>query len=379
LKSIAVLGCTGSVGRQALNIVRSNRDKFNIVSLSAHGNTGLLAEQIREFSPEYCAVTDENAPKISGSFPHTHIEYGAKYLAEAARYEKADTVLIAVSGFAAFDAVVAAIKAKKRIALANKEVIVCAGGYILELAKEYGAEIIPVDSEHSAIFQCICGQQGKYLKRIILTASGGAVRDLQISELCGVTPDIALKHPNWNMGRKITVDSATMMNKGLEIIEASRLFGVKADNIDCVLHPQSIIHSLAEFDDNSVLAQLSYPDMALPIQYAFTYPQRCKAALKPLNLIDIGKLEFKQIDEKKYPVLKLAYQALKAGGAYPAVLNFANEVAVDLFLNGKILFTDIYKIIEKSLENTDGGINLRPENILYIYERTKNYINGICN
>lgn len=368
-----MLGSSGSVGHQALNIIRRNRDKYRVAALSVFGNCALLKEQIEEFFPQYCVVADENAPKIDGG--GVNIEYGAKYLKDAAALD-ADIVVIAVTGFLAIEPLIEAIKTKKRIALANKEAVVCAGEYIFELANSCGAEIIPVDSEHSAIFQCLGGIDNKYLKRIILTASGGALRDLTLKQLESVTVEEALKHPNWNMGAKITIDSATMMNKGLEVIEASRIFGIGADSIECVLHPQSIIHSLAEFCDNSVLAQLSYPDMELPLQFAFTYPERHKTNLKPLDLTEIGRLEFKQIDRQKYPCLELAYQALRAGGCYPAILNCANEIAVDMFLKGEIRFTEIYRKVKSALDGIDGGIKPLPDNIFYIYRQTKNFLGG---
>lgn len=376
--NICVLGSTGSIGSQALNIIRKNSDRFNLVALSAHSNVELLKRQLDEFKPGYCVVTD---PTKAGEidcrdYPDTRFLFGQEELKQIISLGHVDVVLVAVVGIHALYPTIEAIKARKRIALANKEVMVSCGEYITKLAAKYSAQIIPVDSEHSAIFQCLQGQIEGSLRRVILTASGGALRDLSKEELEHVTPEIALRHPNWNMGRKITIDSATMMNKGFEVIEAKHFFRIGADGIQCVLHPQSIIHSMIELRDGSVLAQMSYPTMEIPILYSFTYPQRIESGVPPLDFEKLKRLDFSPIDREKFPCLELAYRALRAGGMYPAILNLANDEAVRLFLEKKISFTQIPRIIEDALNGIDGSIKCTPENVYCIDTLVKNSISA---
>lgn len=375
MQNISVIGSTGSVGTQALNIIRHNRDKFKLVSLSAHSNITLLKQQLTEFKPLLCVITDktQSANITAGDFPGTEILFGEENLPAAVTLKQVDTVLISVVGLAALMPAIAAIQAKKRIALANKEIMVAAGELVTNLAIECRAEIIPVDSEHSAIFQCLHGKACGFT-RLILTASGGPFRTLPKSEFKNITLERALRHPNWSMGKKITIDSATLMNKGLEVIEAKWLFNTSVDKIECVVHPQSIIHSMAEFEDSSVLAQMSYPSMEIPISLAFTYPDRIKGQVKPLNFTDLRSLEFYEVDHGKFPCLNMAYEAVQAGGLIPAVLNSANEAAVELFLGGRIGFTDIPKIIEKSVNKFSDSINLSLESVYYIDGEVKKYV-----
>lgn len=374
--NITILGSTGSIGTQALSIIRNNKEKYKVFAISAHGNIQLLKAQANEFKPKYCVITDESAKNRVNKedFSGAQLLFGNDGLSIVAAMEQTDTVLAATLGLSALDAVIAAIKAKKRIALANKEILVAAGEYITNLALKYNCKILPVDSEHSAVFQCLQGIQPQNLKKIILTASGGAFRDLTKEQLKNATLEMALIHPNWNMGKKITIDSATLMNKGLEVIEAKWLFNVNAEDIDCIMHPQSIIHSMIELKDNSVLAQMSYPSMEIPIQYAFSYPNRLHVVLPSLDFKKLGSLNFKEIDREKYPCLSLAYQALKRGGLYPAILNSANDEAVRLFSEKKISFTEIPVLIEKALNKFEGGIKAQPESVYYIDKQIKEYI-----
>ncbi|MFC1912950.1 1-deoxy-D-xylulose-5-phosphate reductoisomerase [Chloroflexota bacterium] len=342
-KQLAVLGSTGSIGRQTLEVVRALPDRFCIVGLAAGGNMDLLAEQVAEFKPKFVSYQDEMA-----HLPDTGSEFLS--LEEMARHPLVDTVLIATSGYSGLNPTMAAVKAGKIIALANKESLVAAGEIIVSEANKTGAQILPVDSEHSAIWQCVHGERQK-TKQIILTASGGPFRHHSPSRLAEVTVEQALKHPSWQMGNKVTIDSATLMNKGLEVIEAHWLFNMPYANISVIIHPQSIIHSMVEFIDNSVKAQLSCPDMRLPIQYALSYPERlANPQLPRLDWDTTSNLTFEQPDLDNFPCLKLAIWAGKEGGSCPAVLCAADEVAVDLFLSGRIKFTDIANLVEETLE-----------------------------
>ncbi len=347
LKKLAVLGSTGSIGQQTLDIVRAMPDRFSIVGLAAGDNHTLLMQQIQEFKPEffyYAGYGSENANRAVFLRP--------KYLPieQMATYPDVDIVVVATSGLAGLDAVLAAVKAGKTIALANKESLVAAGGIITAAAKKAKARILPIDSEHSAIWQCLNGEK-QTPSRIILTASGGPFFDYPVERMTNITVTQALAHPSWKMGKKVTIDSATLMNKGLEVIEAHWLFNVPIENITVVIHPQSIVHSMVEFVDGSVKAQLSMPDMRLPIQYALSYPDRLpNADLPRLDWDNFADLNFQQPDMAKFPCLRLAIEAGKRGDAYPAVLCAADEVAVDLFLQGKIRFLDIATIVEKTLE-----------------------------
>jgi len=342
IKRLAVLGSTGSIGRQTLEVVRALPDRFHIVGLAAGHNMGLLAEQVAEFKPKFISYQDEKA-----HLPDTENEFLS--LEEMARHPQVDTVLIATSGHSGLSPTLAAVKAGKNVALANKESLVAAGEIIVSEAKRNGAQILPVDSEHSAIWQCVHGEREK-AKQIILTASGGPFRHHSPSRLAEVTVEQALKHPSWQMGDKVTIDSATLMNKGLEVIEAHWLFDMPYENIWVIIHPQSTIHSMVEFIDGSVKAQLSCPDMRLPIQYALSYPERLSNPQLPrLDWSTTSSLTFEQPDLDTFPCLKVAIKAGEKGGSCPAVLCAADEVAVDLFLSRRIKFTDIANLVEETL------------------------------
>ncbi len=352
MKAITLLGSTGSIGTQTLDIVAQYPEQFRIVGLTAGRNVQLLAQQIRQFKPEIVAICDEDKLQelqeaIADLDPQPIVLVGESGVVEVAKYGDAEAVVTGIVGCAGLLPTIAAIKAGKDIALANKETLIAGGPVVNPLIEKYGVKILPADSEHSAIFQCLQGLPAGGLRRIILTASGGSFRDLPIDKLAGVTVADALKHPNWSMGQKITIDSATLMNKGLEVIEAHYLFGMDYDDIDIVIHPQSIIHSLIELQDTSVLAQLGWPDMRLPLLYALSWPERILTDWPRLDLVKSGDLTFREPDHEKYPCMQLAYAAGRAGGSMPAVLNAANEQAVALFLEEKITFLDIPKLIEK--------------------------------
>ena len=353
MKKIIVLGSTGSIGTNALEVVRKSEGKFQVVGLSGYTNHNLLIEQIKEFNPKYVSVgTLEGYEIIKKEFPNIEVYCKDEGLKELALKDDYYIFLTAVCGAVGLEATIEGIKKGKRIALANKETMVAAGPYINSLLKEYPkAEIIPVDSEHSAIFQSLLGGRKEEVRKIIITASGGTFRGRKREELEEVTVEQALKHPNWSMGRKITIDSSTLVNKGLEVIEAHELFGVSYNDIEVLVHPQSIIHSMVEFKDRSVIAQLGAPDMKLPIQYAFTYPEReASSALEPLDFTKASTLTFEKPDHNTFRGIELAFRAGRTGKTMPAVFNAANEVAVELFLKGKIKFLTIYEIIEKAME-----------------------------
>ena len=355
MKAITLLGSTGSIGTQTLDIVAQYPEQFRIVGLTAGRNVTLLAQQIRQFRPEIVAISDENKLQelqeaIADIDPQPIILAGETGVVEVAKYGDAQAVVTGIVGCAGLLPTIAAIQAGKDIALANKETLIAGGPVVNPLIEKHGVKILPADSEHSAIFQCLQGVLPGSLRRIILTASGGSFRDLPIEKLAGVTVADALKHPNWSMGQKITIDSATLMNKGLEVIEAHYLFGMDYDDIDIVIHPQSIIHSLIELQDTSVLAQLGWPDMRLPLLYALSWPERIHTNWKQFDLVKAGDFTFREPDHEKYPCMQLAYAAGRAGGSMPAVLNAANEQAVALFLEEKIQFLDIPKLIEKTCD-----------------------------
>ncbi|WP_309732679.1 1-deoxy-D-xylulose-5-phosphate reductoisomerase [Chamaesiphon sp. OTE_75_metabat_556] len=355
MKAISILGSTGSIGIQTLTIVAQYPDKFRVVGLTAGQNVDLLAQQIRSYRPEIVAIQDvQKLPKLQAAIaditPQPMLLAGEAGVIDVARYGDAEIVVTGIVGCAGLLPTIAAIEAGKDIALANKETLIAGGSIILPLVHKYGVKLLPADSEHSAIFQCLQGVPAEGLRRLLLTASGGAFRDDPIQTLSAVTVADALKHPNWSMGRKITIDSATMMNKGLEVIEAHWLFGVDYDRIEIVIHPQSIIHSLIELQDTSVLAQLGWPDMRLPLLYALSWPERIRTDWQPLDLVTAGTLTFSAPDRQKYPCIQLAYAAGRAGGSMPAVLNAANEQAVALFLAGKIQFLDIAHSIEQACD-----------------------------
>lgn len=353
-KKLTILGSTGSIGVSTLEIVAAHRDRFEVVALTAGNNLDLLCRQIAVFRPRIVSVlTAELARKLEQMLagPKPTIHYGVEGMIAAATAAETEMVVAAIVGAAGLVPTVAAIRARKDIALANKETLVTAGRLVMDLVKEYGVKLYPVDSEHSAVFQSLEGQSRKDVKRIILTASGGPFLNLPLEALPRVSVADALNHPNWSMGQKITIDSATMMNKGLEVIEARWLFDVPAERIDVNIHPQSIIHSMVEYSDGCVMAQLGVPDMKAPIAYALTYPERVATGVKPLDLTELSGLTFYRPDYRRFPSLQLAYRALAAGESMSAVMNAANEVAVEAFLKGKLTFTEISSYIEKTMDS----------------------------
>jgi 1-deoxy-D-xylulose 5-phosphate reductoisomerase len=377
MKKISILGSTGSIGTQTLDIARLNHD-VDVVALSAHKNIDLLEKQIREFKPQVAAVWEEtDANSLSDRVKDLDVKvcFGMEGLIEVASISDADIVVTAVVGMIGIRPTIAAIKAKKDIALANKETLVCAGHIIMPLAKDMGINIYPVDSEHSAIFQCL--DKNNPIKKILLTASGGPFRGFSKEELQKVTLEDALKHPNWSMGKKITIDSATMINKGLEIIEASHLFNVDIDDIEVVIQKESIIHSMVEFKDNGIIAQLGTPDMRLPISYAIFYPERRYISDDRVDFNVLSTLNFSKPDLDVFEGLKLAILAGKKGGSAPTVLNAANEWAVDKFLNKKIRFVDIPYLIGLAVENHKFTENPSLEDILYLKQWTEDYLERI--
>jgi len=354
---LAILGSTGSIGQSALAVVAAHPDRLQVVVLAAGENAALLARQVKAVRPEAIAVASDAAcadlrARLDGDAVRI-LPVGAEGLLAAATYPDVDVVLCASSGTAGLEAALLALGEGRTLALANKEVLVMAGDLMVEAARRHHAAILPVDSEHNAIHQCLDGRQSSEVRRLILTASGGPFRSMSAEDLERVTPEDALRHPTWRMGRKITIDSATLMNKGLEVIEARWLFDMTADRVEVVVHPQSIVHSMVEFCDGSILAQLGVTDMRLPIQYAFSYPARWAAPVAPLDLTRAGALEFHRPDMDRFPSLRLAYQALEHGGAWPVVLNAANEVAVEAFLGGRLRFVAIPRIIERALDAAD--------------------------
>jgi 1-deoxy-D-xylulose-5-phosphate reductoisomerase len=353
MKKIAILGSTGSIGTQALDIIERNRSYFKIEALSAHNNIELLKEQIDKFKPRVVTVVDKEKAEILKSkiSSKTEILVGPGGLKEIASIKNLDMVLVAVVGIAGLEATIAALSTGNDVALANKETLVAGGQLVMNTAKVHGSSIIPVDSEHSAILQCIKGARKKDIKGIVLTASGGPFRGYTREDLEKVTVEDALKHPNWVMGQKITIDSATLMNKGLELIEAKWLFDLDIEQIKVVIHPESIIHSMVEFIDNSVLAQLGLADMRIPILYALTYPERMPSPVESLDLLKLKKLSFEEADLETFSCLKLAINAIEIGGTMPVVLNAANEIAVKKFLDRKIGFNEIASLVKEAMKN----------------------------
>ena len=354
MKKLAILGSTGSIGKSTLKIASLHPDRFDVEVLAAAHNIFLLSEQIKQFNPKIAVVMTEQGAKqlkilLKGE-KRPEILIGEKGYIEAASNENTDIVLLAMVGAAGLRPALAAIDSKKIIALANKETLVMAGDIVMAKARENNVAIYPVDSEHSAIFQCLQGNKQKDFKKIFLTASGGPFRQREISDFKTITPKDALNHPNWNMGSKISIDSATLMNKGLEIIEAVHLFNISYKEIEVLIHPQSIVHSMVGFNDGSVIAQMGIPDMKGAISYAISYPERLNIGVGFPDFTSLGSLEFEKPDTEKFPSLDFAFEACKKGGTLPAVMNAANEVAVQAFLDMKISFLDIYSIISKCLE-----------------------------
>jgi len=376
MKNILILGSTGSIGINTLNVVRQFPDKFKVEALTVNTRIDVLESQINEFNPLLVVVKDKNAAaelrKRVGD--KCKVLSGDDGLCEAASQCEYDILVGAMVGFAGLAPTIEAIKRGKRIALANKETLVVAGELVTSLCRQHNAELIPVDSEHSAIFQCLIGEEKNGVEKLILTASGGPFLNKEKSELINVTIDEALNHPNWNMGNKITIDSASMMNKGLEVIEAHWLFGLPKDNIDVVIHPQSIVHSMVQFVDGSIKAQMGLPDMKLPIQYALGYPERLGNNFERTNLPKINSLTFLDPDFEKYECLKIAFDAMETGGTSPCIMNAANEIAVDKFLNKKIKFSQIPELIHKALSKMG---NHKSPDLDVIYEcdkETRNFV-----
>ncbi len=372
MKRVAILGSTGSIGTQSLDVIEQNSERFQVIAMTCGRNLDLFREQIRKFSPEVISCErEEDALILAGEFPEISVSYGEAGLVDAAGLG-ADIVLNALMGMRGMMPTYEAIKAGSDIALANKETLVAGGGPIMRAAGEKGVRMLPVDSEHSAIFQCLQGNRDKETKKILLTASGGPFRGWSTEELAKVTPEMALKHPNWTMGAKITIDSATMMNKGLEIIEAKWLFGVDTDDIKVLVHPQSVIHSAVEFSDTSVLAQLGVPDMRIPISIALAYPDRLRFDDTELDFFGAASsLTFEAADENTFRCLGLAKEASRKGGTLPCVMNAANEVLVQAFLDKKIGFTDIPRVVEKLMETHENVADPTIEDIVEIDRETR--------
>lgn len=377
-KRIGILGSTGSIGVNSLVVIKnliSNGCDCEVVFLSSNNNVEDLEKQVLEFKPKSVYINNESSYRkalASPGFRNTELLNNDEDLIELVKRDNYDILINSFVGFAGTVPTVEAIKAGKRIALANKETMVVAGKLINELCDKYNSEVIPIDSEHSAILQCLAGEKIENVKSIILTASGGPFRGYTYEQLKTVTVSQALKHPNWNMGSKITIDSATLMNKGLEMIEAKWLFKVEASKLDVVVHPQSVIHSMVEFCDTSIKAQMGIPDMKVPIQYALTYPERIKSSFVPLNFSTAPRLDFEKVDTLAFKCLNIAYEVLKNGGTYSAVLNAANEVAVDLFLKEKIGFTDIADITEEALNTHNSTDGFTLEDLINIDTETRN-------
>ena len=369
MKKILILGSTGSIGTNALELIRNNREKYEVVGISGNKNIELLKKQIEEFKPTSIYVgVEQDALNLKKEYPFIkEVYFGENGLAELSKNSDYDIILTAVSGAIGIDATVEAIKREKRIALANKETMVSAGVYINKLLKEYQkAEIVPVDSEHSALFQSLQGFKKENVKKLIITASGGTFRGKDLAYLENVTVEQALKHPNWSMGKKITIDSSTLVNKGLEVIEAHELFNVDYDDIDVIVHPQSIIHSMVEYVDGSIIAQMGVANMKTPILYAFTYPEKeYNSSINFLDLIKNNNLTFEEANRKVFEGIDLAYRAGRTGATMPTVFNASNEVAVELFMKKKIKFLDIYRIIEEAM-NSHQVVSLDTDNALNI-------------
>ncbi len=380
MKKIAVLGSTGSIGTQTLDIVRNNSDELQVIALAAGNNVDLMEKQVREFLPKVVAMWTETAANdLKGRIGDLPVKvlFGMDGLLEIAVLEEINVLVTAIVGMIGIRPTIAAIKAGKDIALANKETLVCAGHIIMPLAKECGVSILPVDSEHSAIFQSMNGEPRNRINKILLTASGGPFRGKTKDELASMRVEDALKHPNWSMGRKITIDSSTLVNKGLEVMEAKWLFDVELDQIQVVVHPQSIIHSMVEYVDGAVIAQLGVPDMKLPIQYALFYPDRRVMNEKKLDFFELANMTFEKPDTETFTGLKLAYQASRVGGSMPTVYNAANEKAVALFLDKKISYLQIPELIERSMEQHQLVENPDVDQILAAEAQVYEYISGL--
>ncbi|SJZ75172.1 1-deoxy-D-xylulose 5-phosphate reductoisomerase [Pilibacter termitis] len=376
MKNICLLGATGSIGESCCDVLRGHKEKFHLSAFSFHKNVEKARAIIQEFSPQYVSCGDEESKeRLSKEFPKITFGVGSHGLVEAATLEEVDVVLTAVSGAVGFTPTLQAIEKKKTIALANKETLVMAGKWIMEAARKQNVKILPVDSEHSAIFQALQGQDRTSLRKLVITASGGSFRDYTREELEHVTVEQALNHPNWSMGKKITIDSSTMMNKGLEVIEAHWLFDVPYENIEVVLHRESIVHSMVAFHDGSYLAQLGASDMREPILFALGFPERLEMKNeKPFDLTEIGKLHFEKMDEERFPMLRLAFECGKKGGSFPTVYNAANEIAANAFLDGKIRYLEIEKYVAFACLQHKEKEDLTLEDVIEIDKRTRNFV-----
>lgn len=379
MKNISILGATGSIGIQALDIIRNEENQLRLIGITGHRNYEKLIEIINEFQPKYVGVTDESCYEKIKKYCHQKqknciLYSGEEALEKIASLEEIDTVLTSVVGIVGLKPTIKAIRAKKNIALANKETLVVAGEIVIKEAMENGVKILPVDSEHGAIFQCIQGNGQKSIEKIILTASGGPFRGKKRDELIDITPEQALRHPKWNMGKKISIDSSTLVNKGLEVIEAHFLFNVPYENIEVIVHPQSIVHSMVEYIDGSIIAQLGSTDMRLPIQYALNFPERKNAIAHKISLSEIGTLTFENPDMDTFSCLKLAFKAGMLGGNMTAIYNGANEIAVELFLDNKIKYLQIEEIIETCMKEFKYVKNPTLEEVLDIDKRVREYV-----
>ncbi len=379
MKKVFILGSTGSIGVNTLNVISNFPERFEVIGVSSNSNTELLLKQVKEFKPKFVIVNDKNAAEnIKGLLPvDCKLLTGKNGLLDAASTADYDIFVGAMVGFAGLGPTIEAIKRSKRIALANKETLVVAGEIVTGLCKKYNAEIIPVDSEHSAIYQCLVGENIYEVEKLIITASGGPFLNKDKSFFENATVDEALNHPNWKMGNKVTIDSATMMNKGLEVIEAHWLFGLPTEKIDVVIHPQSIIHSMVQFIDGSIKAQMGLPDMKLPIQYALTYPERLISNFERMNMPVVTTLNFYEPDLNKFECLKLAFDALETGGTAPCVMNAANEIAVQKFLDRKIKFSSIPVLIEKALVEMGNHQSPDIDTIFDCDKRTRKFVQNL--
>ncbi|MFW6148435.1 MAG: 1-deoxy-D-xylulose-5-phosphate reductoisomerase [Atribacterota bacterium] len=382
-KRIAILGSTGSIGKQTLEVVKNEPESFEVVVLSAWKNIELLKEQITQFKPRYAVVKDDRLAKelknrLSNRI-NCRILYGDFGLSKGATSDEIDMLVIAITGMAALKPTIEAINAKKEIGLANKEILVSAGEILLEQARANKIRIIPIDSEHSGLFQCIQPEFLSNIEKIMITASGGPFYHLKESAFDSVSVEEALNHPNWQMGKKVSIDSATLMNKGLEVIEAYRLFDIPINNIEILVHPQSYIHALVQYNDGSMIAQISNHDMRIPIHFALHYPKRFANSFPRINLAKIGQLTFKKLDTKRFPSIDLCYEAIKQGGTFPTVLNAANEIAVNAFLNQGLKFKDIVKVVAMVMNKHKNKNNPSIHDIIYQDRETRKLTTKICN
>jgi 1-deoxy-D-xylulose-5-phosphate reductoisomerase len=367
MKGICILGATGSIGVSTLDVVARHASLYKVVALTAHTNIDVLYQQCLEHHPEVVVVVDEQKAQLfeeklkNSPIADIKVLSGAKALEQVATLDNVDSVMAAIVGAAGLLPSLAAAKAGKTVLLANKEALVMSGSIFMQAVADSGAQLLPIDSEHNAIFQCMpagykTGMQAKQARRILLTASGGPFRDMSVDQLSSVTPEQAVAHPNWDMGRKISVDSATMMNKGLEMIEACILFDMTPDQIQVVIHPQSVIHSMVDYVDGTVLAQMGNPDMRIPIAYSMAWPERFDSGVEPLNIFEVGRMDFYEPNLERFPCLRLAYEAIATGGTMPTILNAANEIAVEAFLSEQVKFTDIPLIIERCMKQTEARV-----------------------